>query len=152
MEGLVVMGGALLMLLCVILPLGWLVIWCGVTWLIGLSAGWGRLARRFRDTGLEPVAYEGVRVMWVGWSRYRRTASVGISAGGLHLRVPWMFRCGHPPLFIPWGDLHEVQPGGTLPAGMVRCTVGTPAITTLTLPESIFESEAAQRFYANPIV
>jgi hypothetical protein len=38
------------------------------------------------------------------WCNYSGCMTIGASAAGLYLAMP--FRVGHPPLLIPWGDLH----------------------------------------------
>ena len=38
-------------------------------------------------------------------SHYGNCLNVGADATGLHLSVLFLFRVGHPPLLVPWGEI-----------------------------------------------
>ena len=89
----------------VLFPLLFVVLWCFVSVLLAWIGGWGVLARHyparrgfdgrrfsFRSARLGGVSYSGCLTLTVG-------------AEGVSVAVLPMFRAGHPPLFIPWGDV-----------------------------------------------
>ncbi len=41
----------------------------------------------------------------MGLANYNGCLTLGSDAGGLYLAVLFMFRPGHPPLLIPWGEV-----------------------------------------------
>jgi hypothetical protein len=53
---------------------------------------------------------------------------------GLYLSMMVLFRVGHPPLFIPWGEVGNVTKKKVFPSDRVGFSVGHPVITTLDLP------------------
>ena len=67
--------------------------------------GWAKLARYYRA----PESFDGERQFFrsaqVGQSSYRNCLTMGASPRALHLSVFFLFRVGHPPLHIPWGDI-----------------------------------------------
>jgi hypothetical protein len=73
--------------------------------LIGQLFGWGRLARHYLTrepfTGIKRHFRSGK----IGLSNYSGCLTVGTNSEGLYLAVVFLFRPGHPPLFIPWGDV-----------------------------------------------
>jgi hypothetical protein len=82
--------------------------WAFTCWMIALTSGWQRAARRYRSE-LEPYGWRWVTYANVGWARYKNVLRVGQSEEGLHLKVMFLFRPGHPRLMVPW---HEVQDEG----------------------------------------
>lgn len=42
-------------------------------------------------------------------TNYGGSVTVGVGRMGLHLSVIFLFRFGHPPLFIPWRDVTTIQ-------------------------------------------
>jgi hypothetical protein len=79
--------------------------WCGLMVVIGRFGGWLLLAARYRTT--EP--FEGER--WhmqhaqLRWScNYSGVLTIGANAVGLYFKPLFLFRPGHPPLFIPWSE------------------------------------------------
>ena len=71
---------------------------------------------------------------------YGSCLTVVVSPVGLYLRVLPLFRVGHPPLLIPWADLHGLREKKFLWLWrLVEMQVGEPAIVTLTLPFHLIE-------------
>jgi len=90
----------------VLLPLLFPLLWVAVCTTIASFAGWQALAGSYRAQ----YPFEGAR--WVGQSAtlrwgmgYHGNLTVGADAAGLRLSVLFLFRPGHPPLFIPWQDV-----------------------------------------------
>ena len=71
-----------------------------------LLSGWWRLSRHYRASS----PFEGVRFQMrtghLGWSNYGNCLTVGVNGDGLRLSVFFLFRPGHPPLFISWSDVN----------------------------------------------
>ena len=70
--------------------------------------GWSTLARVYPSEG----GLLGARV-WHGQSarmryrtRYNRGVNIAANHHGIELSVFFLIRLGHPPLFIPWSDIH----------------------------------------------
>jgi hypothetical protein len=80
------------------------VMWCAVCVLIGQMGGWQALAERYgaagRETGETRWAMQSGQ-MRMG-TRYNGVLNIGADVRGLSLAVIFLFRPGHPPLFIPW--------------------------------------------------
>jgi len=113
--------------------------WCGVVVLIA-QFGWGRLAARYRteaEAGGRRLRFASGRV---GFASYRSTLHVGIEPDGLHLSVPLLFRPGHPPLFIPWGEVTDVTTRRLFGFATVALRVGTPHAATVTLPGRVVDA------------
>ena len=86
-------------------PLGFAVWWAVVLCIIGWLSGWQALASRY--PGSSP--FEGVRRRFqrihLGWAGYNNCVTIGTNADGLHLSLFWLFRPGHPPIFVPWSEI-----------------------------------------------
>ena len=78
-----------------------------VSYFLSWVGGWRRLARDYRleRSGGFPSRPFVSGVM--GWVNYRGCLTVGGDARGLYLAVLLPFRVGHPPLCIPWSDVHD---------------------------------------------
>ena len=81
------------------------VFWCGVLLGIGHLGGWARIASEY---GLMD-SFEGRRWRFqsgrFGWAHYGNCLTVGAGPRGLHFSVFVIFRPGHPPILVPWGDV-----------------------------------------------
>jgi hypothetical protein len=99
----------------ILIALGFLVVfplfWMFISLVISLW-GWHWLARQYPEPGPFPGAYQTWRSGMVGLSRYNHVLHVGANAEGLSLRVMFLFRVGHPPLFIPWEEVISASRGG----------------------------------------
>jgi len=81
-----------------------------VSWVIGMRvismAGWGRLAEHYAardDFDGRRWRFESARF---GWGvHYGSCLTFGANARGMYLSTWFVFRPGHPALFIPWGDV-----------------------------------------------
>ncbi|HJZ54431.1 MAG TPA: hypothetical protein VKE74_05710 [Gemmataceae bacterium] len=86
-------------------PLLFVPFWCFVIWMIGTLGGWGALARHYHHRG----GFTGTRRRFcsarLGWSNYGGILTIGTNGEGLYFAVFFLFRPGHPPLFIPWTDV-----------------------------------------------
>jgi hypothetical protein len=81
-------------------------IWVALSIALARAGGWAALAAVYRA----PEAFGGKRWRFqsagMRWrTNYGACLTVGANAEGLYLAVPFPFRIGHPPLFIPWTDI-----------------------------------------------
>jgi hypothetical protein len=81
-------------------------LWCGILFLIAVFSGWVTLSRRFRLTSVFTGPTWEFRSAYMRWtSRCGNCLSIGADTAGLKLSVFFLFRPGHPPLFVPWGEI-----------------------------------------------
>jgi len=101
--------------LAVLIPLGFLIVfplfWMGIGVLISFW-GWRWLAAQYPEPRPFTGDYATGRSGAVGMSRYNHVLRVGADSEGLALAVMFLFRVGHPPLFIPWEEVASVERGG----------------------------------------
>ncbi|MCP3161518.1 hypothetical protein [Myxococcus qinghaiensis] len=70
-------------------------------------SGWHLLARQFRADGPAPSYMRNFTSGKIGWVEYRGCIAVGGDEQGLYLAPSLVFRLFHPPLRIPWSELHD---------------------------------------------
>jgi hypothetical protein len=99
----------------ILIALGFLIVfplfWMSISMLISLC-GWRWLAAQYPEPGPFQGAYRTWKSGMVGLSRYNHVLHVGADSDGLALRVMFLFRVGHPPLFIPWDDVASAERRG----------------------------------------
>ena len=83
-----------------------LVLWLLLNLIISRLTGWARMAAHYPVIG----AFTGKiwRFQTITTRRgmgYKGSANVGADSRGLHLSLFFIFRFGHPPLFVPWRDI-----------------------------------------------
>lgn len=83
-----------------------LVLWLLLNFLISRLTGWGRIAAHYKSTeGIirKVWRYQTISTRWgLG---YKRSTNVGADSRGLYIFFGALFRFGHPPIFVPWGDI-----------------------------------------------
>jgi hypothetical protein len=130
-------------------PLVFVAMWSFVCWLIALIGGWQRLAHVYPAHGTPVGKRYGGLYGRMGHSSYKGVLNVVVAPEGLHLSTMIFFRPGHPPLLIPWSALRDGEAWPFLWARAIRYTIVAPvtgeAITTITLPEMLFEERAAMQ-------
>jgi hypothetical protein len=89
-------------LVAVLFPL----LWIGVIAAIGVLSGWRRLGMRYREE--RPFhgnlwRFQSGRMRW--GMGYNNCLTVGADGLGLHLSLLFLFRVGHPPLFVRWQEM-----------------------------------------------
>ncbi len=114
--------------------------WCFVMLVISRIGGWAALASKYRATSVP----DGKRFLFqsasLGMTNYGSCLTVIVGPAGLYIKVFPLFRAGHPPLLIPWADMHDLREKKFLWLWrLVEMRVGTPAIATLTLPFHLIE-------------
>ncbi|MEO0558494.1 MAG: hypothetical protein AAF170_09950 [Bacteroidota bacterium] len=115
--------------------------WSGVCIVIGMM-GWSRLAAAYR-TEAEATG-ETFRLVtgMVGLSSYRSVLTVSLEPEGLRLAVMPLFRPGHPPLLLPWGDLLNVRKSTVLFSTAYAFETEQGGHVTIRLPERVAEAIA----------
>lgn len=98
----------------VVLVLFVVALWFVVGIAVSFLSGWAELARIYRLAG----EFSGNRWrLQSGQMRllmgYNNCLTVGANRQGLHVATFFLFRAGHPPLFIPWSDI-SVRKGKSL--------------------------------------
>lgn len=79
--------------------------WVLVTLLLSRLGGWRRLASMYRLSGTFSGKVWRFQSGKFNWAGYNNCLSVGANEKGLYIAALFIFRAGHPPLFIPWGDI-----------------------------------------------
>ena len=121
-------------------PIFFIIMWCGVCFLLSRLSGWVSLAQHFRFKQSFPAERKHFRSGMVGWVGYRSCLTVGINHEGLYLAVMPLFAIGSPPLFIPWRNVTGIKKGGRfffMEEGII--VVGNPHITTVRIPWQFIE-------------
>jgi hypothetical protein len=85
--------------------LGFAAFWVLILNLVGYGSGWWALASVYPHTGEFKGKLRRGRSLRLNSGNYNGAVTVGTNAEGLHLATIFLFRPGHPPLFIPWTDI-----------------------------------------------
>ena len=120
-------------------PLFFVGMWCAALLVLSRIGGWHRLAESFPVRGEPSGRRFGMQSAKVGSVSYNNCLTLYTSTEGLYLSVWLLFRFGHPPLFIPWGDLHNAATRRFLWVESVVFDVGSPRIATLQLSKKVIE-------------
>lgn len=119
----------------------------GVTFsLLGWAGGWRAVARIYPASGSPHGTRFGMQRCKFGWVDYNGCMTMHVSAEGLRIAVWWIFRFGHPTLFIPWSALHVREVIENWWCRDIVLSIGEPEIARLRLPLKIIE--AAENFRA----
>jgi hypothetical protein len=73
---------------------------------VSRMSGWHELARRFAlqsDFPSETFRFKSARMR--RGINYNNCLTIGASPMGLTIAMPWLFRMGHPSLFVPWNEI-----------------------------------------------
>lgn len=90
---------------------GFVVLWIGILFVIVRLGGRATLATFYRLSGSfsgECWRFQSGELRWK--MGYNNCLTAGVNPTGLYLSVFFLFRFGHPNLFIPWADV-SVAPG-----------------------------------------
>lgn len=124
----------------IIWPVFFVALWVGILLLTSRIGGWHRLARRYRATERTTVGRSIPYVTgMVGISRYKRVLSVTTGEHGMFVETRWIFRIGHPPLFIPWSEINNARRMHLFYWEYVGFDIGSPKVASMRLPSQIFE-------------
>jgi hypothetical protein len=80
--------------------------WLLIGPIVGWVGGWASLARDYRFSNHfdgKRWRFESARMRRM--MGYNNCLTIGANEQGLYLSILFLFRSGHPPLFIPWRDI-----------------------------------------------
>jgi hypothetical protein len=94
-----------------------IVLWCFQSYLSSVISGWHALIPRFRCSSEylgETVTIRRfpLEICMRFRMDYTNVVQLAGDEDGLHLSVFFPFRIGHPPLLIPWHEIHEQRIDG----------------------------------------
>lgn len=121
-----------------IIPAYVFVLWVGVGITISYIGGWHKLTKRFRTT----LRFDGVPYkMQSGSMRligtYGNCLTIGANHQGLYLATLFLFRAGHPALFIPWKEIRVGSSRSFLLFERRTLRVGSAEDIPLTISENL---------------
>ena len=103
--------------------------WFVLMLLIARLTGWARLADSYQAatpfTG-KRWRWQSIQTRWL--THYGNCVTIGANAEGLHVSLLFLFRIGHPQLFIPWREISVKPVKGWLCRGVELRFSGAPAI------------------------
>jgi hypothetical protein len=70
----------------------------------------------------------------MGAIHYHSMLSFRVSDSGLKVSILFLFRLGHPPLFIPWDQMHRIEADTHIYSHKVKLLIGKPTIVRAMLP------------------
>lgn len=121
-------------------PVFFMGMWCFVCFVLSQIGGWGALGKRFRaDREPMGIVFHGQSAQLRIFCSYINCLTMIVAKEGLYLKVWPMFRIGHPPLLIPREEIGAAKHHRLLWLRRVSFPVGRPAITTMKVPEKVFD-------------
>ena len=94
-----------LLIIALFIPI-FILFWMGISFLLSLLSGWRTLAEYYpSQTTRTPQCWSFQQAYLRGFIRYQGALIFCADQDGLYIRPIWLFRVGHPPLFIPWYDV-----------------------------------------------
>lgn len=114
-------------------------------WWLVLSAiatlgGWTAIARQYRAAGPPTGQSFWFQSARFGWCDYNGCLVIRIADEGVRLSLPFPFRPGHPPIFLPWSALNVVDICDRWYGRYVSMNVGSPKVARIRLPLKIMEA------------
>jgi hypothetical protein len=76
----------------------------------------------------------------IGMVNYGSCLTLQATRDGLYLAVFPLFRIAHPPLFIPWAELHNIKEKRSFFRRVVKMEVGIPRVASVVLPRRVLEA------------
>jgi hypothetical protein len=126
-------------ILIALIPLVLVAAWAPILFLVSTLGGWRRLADHFPANDPPTGRQSWMQSLSIGWASYSNCLTIYVSADGLYLSVMLPFRPGHPPIFIPWSEIHDMTTRRQLWVEDVVFDVGSPSVAKLTLSRKVFE-------------
>lgn len=121
-------------------PIFFSALWIGVTLLMSLIGGWGRLGKSYAAAG-RPAGGRVLRHVtgMFGMARYKHVLTVITTDDGFYIETRKVFRPGHPPLFIPFSAISDARLQTLFFWEYVAFEIGEPPIASVKLPSKAFE-------------
>ena len=101
----------------VIIPLFWFFI----SSLVARMSGWKALAEAYplqSDPTGKKLRFQSATLRWS--TNYTGLIHMSCDSQGLYLSIFILFKIGHPPMFIPWGEIRTESHGGLIPSLTLR--------------------------------
>jgi hypothetical protein len=108
--------------------------WCFLAWLMSRLSGWSRLAQHYRSPRNINGESARMRSGRIGVVNYHSLLSLRVNDDGLRIAVALPLRLGHPPLFIPWNQFHQIAEDPIMYSHKIKASVGQPTLVRMTLP------------------
>ncbi len=122
--------------------------WLFVLWLLAKASGWSALGERYRHSGMDVGVVQPMKTIYVGLVAYGGL-NVACGSEGLQLRQILPFRPFHPPLLIPWQELHFDSVTHIFFRKNLCIKVGDGPTISLYVPFNIFNVEQLKRLGLN---
>jgi len=127
-----------LIFIIILFPFAFAGFFCLVSYLISFIGGWRQLSMVYPRKNLPVGRRFSWQTMKLGFSNYGSCITIHSSAEGLDLSVMFIFRVGHPPLFIPWSEFQEARARRFLWYKYVEIDIGSPKLVTLKFSEKAY--------------
>lgn len=115
----------------------------GSSHLLSHVGGWHQLAKRFATR--QPPA--GQRLLMqsakVGMFYYSGCLTIHVSPEGVRLALMFFPFPGHPPLLIPWKEMHQIRTRDVWSEDWVRLEIGSPRVSAIDLTKKVFAHQPA---------
>ncbi|TWU56386.1 hypothetical protein Poly51_22960 [Rubripirellula tenax] len=113
--------------------------WVFVSFLLARISGWSRLVKPYSAGEVSDGAFVAdesarFRTATLGAIQYHSCVTFGINDTSLRMSMPFLFRLGHPPLVIPWDQIHRVEADNRLYSHRVKVSIGKPTLIRAALP------------------
>ena len=136
----------------ILIPLAFFVIfpsfWCFIMWINSHVSGWKTLAKHYpSDDTPSGKAWTGVQGT-VGFVSYKGVLNCTTNESGLFIQPGYLFKFGHPLLFIPWSEFHEARTTSILWLTYVSARIGQPKKGRLRLAANVIEQSEGRRILA----
>jgi hypothetical protein len=139
-----------ILLLILLFPIGFALIWGFVCYLLAWIGGWQQMARHYRSERVPNGQAVGGFWAMLGPVSHRGTLTLQAAPEGLYLSMMILFRLGHPTLLIPW---HAIKRRENAPGSLftwLALDLGSPKITTLRLPAGSVDEKVLAQYINEP--
>lgn len=111
--------------------------------------GWKQLAEKYPSRELFVDSWKGWLWGKIGPAAYKGCLWVAVDARGLHMKTLFLFSAFHPPMFIPWSAIKEVQETNYWFMKTYKIVLSDSSIDLMVEPRALKD---AQRFLGNKLV
>jgi hypothetical protein len=81
-------------------------LWLLLNLIVSRLTGFARMAAHYQNAGTFAGKVWRFQTITTRWGMgYKGCSNVGADSRGLYISFGFLFRLGHPPLFVPWGDI-----------------------------------------------
>ncbi len=113
-----------------LIPIAWVL----VSFVMARMSGWSLLAKHYAGGQFVSEETARFRTATLGPIQYHSLITFGVNEQGLRMAVPLIFRLGHPPLVIPWSEMHRIELDNRLYSQRIKASIGKPTIVRAALP------------------